>query len=71
MRLVALDEDFEKESEDKKDGIYIDHTKVDEFLEGVRISPRSTTWFKDVINDLLRTYDQKVVVNESILNGPQ
>lgn len=71
VRLVALDEDFEKGSENKKDGIYIDHTKVDEFLEGVRIFPRSPTWFKDVVNDLLRKYDQKIVVNESILNGPQ
>jgi len=71
VRLVALDESFDDEKENTNDGIYIDHTRVENFLSSVRIFPESSGWFKEVVNDVLVKYGQEVTVYDSTLNGPQ
>ena len=70
VRLVVLDESFDPEKENRNDGLYIDRTKIDGFLTGVRIFPGAPEWFRDVVNDMLEKYGHKVSVSESILNGP-
>ena len=71
VRLVALDESYDKDNENTKDGIYIPCNKGEKFLSGVRISPESASWFKDVVHTVLEKYGYDVTVKDSTLNGPQ
>jgi len=65
FRLVALDRNFEKERKNPNKAITLNWRNVDNFIRKIKLGPNSPQWLKDVVEDLLKKYGVKTLVEFS------